>query len=67
MLKQWAIVSTYDNMVSKFEDFKTAFSFRKNGFATWNTNLADIYEFGNKEFIKIANHFRDLLSKKAVT
>ena len=61
-----AIVSISDNMESKFEDLKQSLVFENMVLLLEVQNISkNINEFGDKEIIKIANHFRDLLSKVA--
>ena len=59
------IVSIPDNKKSRFEDLKQYPVFENMvsllETQTWPTENTN--EFGDKEIIKIANHFRDLLSK----
>ena len=59
------IVSISDNMESRFEDLKQSSVFENMvsllEIQTWPTE--NINEFGDKEIMKIKNHFRDLLSK----
>ena len=60
-----AIVSISDNMESRSEELKQSPVFENMvsllETQTWPTE--NINEFGDQEIIKIANHFRDLLSK----
>ena len=60
-----AIVSISDNIESRFEDIKQSPIFQSMVLQvetqTWPTG--NVNEFGDKDIIKITNHFRDLLSK----
>ena len=60
-----AIVSISDNMESRFEDLNQSPVFENMvsplETQTWPTE--NINEFRDQEIVKVANHFRDLLSK----
>ena len=61
-----AIVSISDNMESRFEDLKQSLVFENMVLLLEVQNISkNINEFGDQEIIKIAKHFRDLLSKMA--